>query len=177
MLADGFPYEFEWQQISSCFFVLFMFVLYVLFPVAVISLPFMSSSRLYQFINAILNADKSFCCIAMTNYTNTKFIYIYIYIRMNLNDTMKTSDTVLRKIYLSLYWKDCVWEGVGDRTVLQHIDPPLLLPSAFLSRSPGQLNRGPGGPASLGYVPQCNIFSPTGLISKLLNRGPEGSFC
>ena len=29
-----------------------------------------------------------------------------------------------RKIYLSPYWKGCVWEGVGDRTELQHIDPP-----------------------------------------------------
>ena len=28
-----------------------------------------------------------------------------------------------RKIYLSLYWKGCVCEGVGDWTELQHIDP------------------------------------------------------
>ena len=28
-----------------------------------------------------------------------------------------------RKIYLSLYWKGCVWEGVGDWTELQHIEP------------------------------------------------------
>ena len=31
--------------------------------------------------------------------------------------------TVPRRIYLSLYWKGWVWEGVGDRTELQHIDP------------------------------------------------------
>ena len=37
-------------------------------------------------------------------------------------DTIITSDTVLRKIYLSL-WKGCVWKGVGDRTELQHFDP------------------------------------------------------
>ena len=36
---------------------------------------------------------------------------------------------------------------------------------AFLSRSPGLLNRGPGGPASLWHVPHSSIFSPTGLIS------------
>ena len=31
----------------------------------------------------------------------------------------------------------CVWEGVGDWTELQYIDPPLLWPSALcLSRSP-----------------------------------------
>ena len=36
---------------------------------------------------------------------------------------------------------------------------------AFLSRSPGLLNRWHGGPASLGHVPHSNIFSPTDLIS------------
>ena len=40
------------------------------------------------------------------------------------NNTIKTSDTVLRKIYLSLYRKGCVWEGVGGWTELQNIDPP-----------------------------------------------------
>ena len=44
------------------------------------------------------------------------------------NDTIKTTQwrqatQSFRKIYLSLYWKGCVWEGVGDRTELQHIDP------------------------------------------------------
>ena len=33
--------------------------------------------------------------------------------------------------------------------------------TAFLYRSSGLLNRGPGGPASLGHVPQSSIFSPT----------------
>ena len=50
---------------------------------------------------------------------------------MHNDDTIKTNDTVLRKIYLSLYLKGfervtkgfTVWEGVGDRTELQHIDP------------------------------------------------------
>ena len=43
--------------------------------------------------------------------------------RNHNNDTIKTSETVFRKIFLSLYWKGCVREGVGDRTELQHIDP------------------------------------------------------
>ena len=57
------------------------------------------------------------------------------------------------------------------------LTPTLLAITFFLSRSPGQLNRGPGGPASLGHLPQSSIFSPTGLISKLLNRWREGSLC
>ena len=36
--------------------------------------------------------------------------------------------------------------------------------TAFLSRFPGLLNRGPGDPASLGHVPHSRIFCPTGLI-------------
>ena len=46
--------------------------------------------------------------------------------------------------------------------------PPLLWPSAFLSRSPGMLNRGPGGPASLCAGFLHHILSPTHLTSKLI---------
>ena len=104
--------------------------------------------------------------------------HFYIYVA---NDTIKTSDTVLRKIYLSLYLKGlCVWGSWRpNRTATNR--PPLLRPSAFLSPSPGLLNRGPRGPASLGHVPQSSIwgptllcagflyriFTPTGLVSKL----------
>ena len=64
-----------------------------------------------------------------------------------------------RKIYLSLYSKGfervtkriMCERLVGDWTELQHIDPPTLLAiTAFLSRSPRLLNRGPGIPASAG---------------------------
>ena len=47
----------------------------------------------------------------------------------------------------------------------------LLAITAFLSRSPGLLNRRPEGPASVGHVPQSSIFSPTGLIPNWLIGG------
>ena len=50
-------------------------------------------------------------------------IHIHLHMHAEYNDTIVTSNTVLRKIYLALYWKGCVWEGVGDRTELQNIDP------------------------------------------------------
>ena len=54
-----------------------------------------------------------------------------------------------RKIYLSLYWKGCVWEGVGDRTELQHIDPQLFwLSQPFFSVLLG-CSTGGLGPSSL----------------------------
>ena len=49
------------------------------------------------------------------------------------------------------------------------LTPTLMAITVFLSCSPGQLNRGPGGPASQGHVPHSSIFSPTGLISNWLN--------
>ena len=91
-------------------------------------------------------------------------LYKHICMRNHNNDTIKMSDTVLTKIYLSLYLKSYVWEGVGDRTELQHIDPPLLWPSAFLSRSQGLLNWRPS--SLLGAV--CS----THLVSKLV-RSPN----
>ena len=50
--------------------------------------------------------------------------YTYTYACRNIFNTIKTSGhSSFRKIYLSLYWKGCVWEGVGDWTEQQHIDP------------------------------------------------------
>ena len=60
------------------------------------------------------------------------------------NDTMKTSDTVLRKIYLSLYLKGLCVRGSLRPNRTATYWPPLLWPSAFRSRFSGLLNRGPG---------------------------------
>ena len=49
--------------------------------------------------------------------------------------------------------------------------------TTFLSRSPGLLKRGPGGPVSLEHVPHSSIFSPTDLNFNSSIRGPEGSLC
>ena len=56
------------------------------------------------------------------------------------------------------------------------LTPTLLAVIAFLSRSPGLLNRGPGQPASLGAGFLYRILSPTRLIPnssdhQTLNRG------
>ena len=123
------------------------------------------------------------------------------------DDTIKTSDTDLWKIYLSLYLKGLCVRGSWrpDRTATYW--PPLLWPSAFLSRFPELLNRGPRGPASLGAGFLYRILSPTGLIPncncsirglrahsagcwlslphlnsnssdpQLINQGPEVSLC
>ena len=51
-------------------------------------------------------------------------LYKHICMQNHSDDTIKTGDTVLLEKYTSHFiWKGCVWEGVGDRTELQHIDP------------------------------------------------------
>ena len=47
--------------------------------------------------------------------------------------------------------------------------PTHIAITAFLSRFPGLLNRGPESPVSLGHVPHSNIFSSTNLITNWLN--------
>ena len=93
------------------------------------------------------------------------------------NDTIKTSDTILRKIYLPIYWKVVCERELETEPNCNILAPTLLAINAFLSRSLGLLNRGPGGPALSVTYSHSSIFSPTRLISKLLNRGPEGSLC
>ena len=57
------------------------------------------------------------------------------------------------------------------------LTPTLMDITAFLSRSPGLLNREPRGPASLGYVLHSSVFSPTNLNFSCSIGGPEGSLC
>ena len=62
--------------------------------------------------------------------------------------------------------------GEGELETEQNcniLTPTLLAITAFLSRSPGLLNRGPGGPASLGAGFLYCILSPTRLIPNWLN--------
>ena len=49
------------------------------------------------------------------------------------------------------------------------LTPTLMAITAFLSRSSGIFNRGPGDPAYLGHVSHSSIFSPNGLISNGLD--------
>ena len=104
-------------------------------------------------------------------------IHIHLHMHAEHNDNKDVQHSLLEKYTSHFIWKYCVWEGVGDRTELQHTDPHSYGHQRFFSVLLGCSTRGPGGPASLGHVPQSSIFLPTGLISKLLNRGPEGSLC
>ena len=97
-------------------------------------------------------------------------IHIHLHLHAEHSDTIKTRDTVLRKIYLSLYLKGlCVRGSWRPNRTATYWPPTLLAITAFLSRTPGLLNRAPGGPASLGAGFLYCILSPTDWISCALS--------
>ena len=97
--------------------------------------------------------------INMHIYTYTCRIHIYA---MNKDDkAMKTSDTVLKKIYLSLYLKGCVWEEVGDwtKTATYWSPQPLRTSLCVILVLLGCSTRG------LGAQPLWHIFSFQHLLT------------
>ena len=80
------------------------------------------------------------------------------------------SEDFFKKIYLSLYLKGCVWEGVGDQTELQHIDPHSYghQCSVFLVLQ-GCSTRGPGTPSAGCWLPlQHLVTNRSGLQTNWL---------
>ena len=105
-------------------------------------------------------------------------LYTHLHIHLRIcrcmqnhnNDTINTSDTILRKnIPLTLLKGLCVRGSWRPNRTTKCWPPTLLAITAFLSRSPGLHNWGPGGPASLGAGFLYRNWSPTHLISNSLN--------
>ena len=104
------------------------------------------------------------------------------------DDTIKTSDTVLLKKYTSHFIERvrkgyegyyCVWEGIGDRTELQNIDPNSYGHNSVSFPFSWAAHRGPGGPASLGAGSLYHILYPTDWTScapsNIIVRHPPSS--
>ena len=114
-----------------------------------------------------------YCCIAMTNYT-------YTYACRNIFNTIKMSGhSSLEKYTSHFIYKGyyCVRGELETEQNCNILTPTLMTITAFLSHSPGLLNRGPGGPASLGHGSHSSIFSPSDLNSNCSIGGPEGPLC
>ena len=91
------------------------------------------------------------------------------------NDAMKTIEDPSLEKYSSHFIERVVCEReLETEQRLQHIDPRTLMAiTAFLSRSPGLLNQGPGGPASLGHGSHSSIFTPTATAQSGVLRAPS----
>ena len=76
-------------------------------------------------------------------------LYIHIYMQKHIQHNKDERTEFFRKIYLSLYWKGCVWEVSWrlNRTATYWPPAPPAI-AVRLFRSLVLLNWGPGGPAS-----------------------------
>ena len=79
----------------------------------------------------------------------------------------------MKNIPLTLFEKVVCERELETEQNCNILTPTLPAIIAFLSCSPGLLNRGPGGPASLGHGPHSRIFSPTATAQS----GPEAPLC
>ena len=78
-----------------------------------------------------------------------------------------------KKIYLSLYLKcSCVWEGVGDRTELQYIDPHSYGHQRCVFLVLLNCKTGAWGPSHSGTCFHPSIFTPTCLQTARGSQGP-----
>ena len=93
---------------------------------------------------------------------------LYKHIIHNHNDnTLKTTSTVLLEKYTSHFiWKGCMWEGVGDRTQLQHIDSHSIGHNRISFPFSWAAQPGAWGPTLLGAGFLYRMLSTTGLVSK-----------
>ena len=74
---------------------------------------------------------------------------------------------LLEKYTSHFKWKGCVWEGVGDRTELQHIDPHSIRHNHVSFPFSWAAQLGAWGSTLLGAGFLYHILSPTGLVPKL----------
>ena len=75
-----------------------------------------------------------------------------------------------------------MWEGVGDRTELQHIDPYSIGNNRVSFPFPWAAQPMAWGPSLSGTCSHSSIFSPTRFFPnssdlQTLNRGPKSSLC
>ena len=90
------------------------------------------------------------------------------------NTTIHNKDerhSSLEKYTSHLIWKDCVWEGVGDRTELQHIDLHSSGHNRVSFPFSWAAQLGAWGPTLLGAGFLYCILSPTRLIPNWLIGG------
>ena len=105
-------------------------------------------------------SDRSLCCILICR------------CMQNHNDTIMTSDTVLKKyIPLTLLERVVCERELETEQNCNILTPTLLAITVFLSCSPGLLNRGPRGPAPLDAGFLYRILSLTRLIPNCSVRG------
>ena len=81
--------------------------------------------------------------------------------------TIKTTTQFLEKYTSHFIWKGCAWEGVGDWTELQHIDPHSYGHQCFFPVLLMMLNRRPGGLLSWVLASSTSLITNGSGLQKL----------
>ena len=100
-------------------------------------------------------------------------MYILLYTHMQShaehnNAIIMTTGHSLKKYTSPFIWKVCVWDGVGDRTDLQHIDPHSYGHQRLFPALQGCSTGGLGAHSAADFL--NHILSPKVLISKLVSK-------
>ena len=93
--------------------------------------------------------------------------------QMHANDTIKTSDIVLREIYLSFYLKGLCVRGSWRANRTATYWPPTLVAISVSFPFSWAAQPGTWGPATLGHVSQSSILFLTRLITNCSIGGRE----
>ena len=100
-------------------------------------------------------------------------LYIHIYMQKHIQHNKDERYSSLEK-YTSHFIERVVCEReLETEQRLQHIDPHSYGHNSVSFCSPGLLNRGPGGSASLGHGPHSSTFSPTATAQSGFLRAPS----
>ena len=120
-------------------------------------------------------------CVAVQHLSHNSpgTLVVYRSAQTNDNTIIKTMTQFLEKYTSYFIWKGCVWEGVGDWTELQHIDPHSIGHNRVSFPFSWAAQLGAWGPSlsetcsSIQHL-FLNLSDPQ---LQLLNRGPEGPLC
>ena len=91
-------------------------------------------------------------------------LYKHICLQNHNDDTIRRATQFLEKYTSHFIWKGCVWEGVGDRTELQHIDPHSYGYNSVSFPFSWAAQPGAWGPTLLCAAFLYRTLSPTRLI-------------
>ena len=129
-----------------------------------------TNTHTHIYIYTLFPASFSYqpCCIATTMTTiQTHNTYTSTYARRTQRHNKDERHSSLEKYSSHFIWKGCVWEGVGDRTELQRIDPHSIGHNRVSFPFSWAAQPGAWGPTLLGAGFLYRILSPTVLVSKL----------
>ena len=119
----------------------------------------------------MISRNHFYLIIVVLLYSHDQLYKHITHIHMHAESTTHNKDerhSLLEKYISHFIWKVCVWEGVGDQTELQNIDPRSIGHNRVSFPFSWAAQPEAWGPTLLGAGFLYRILSPMGLVSKLI---------